>query len=304
MINGMNVKEALAAGVVIAASLTAIGLLFASSALPGDSLQAKRPHETSMPYLPESMDFCGEVVPLDRQDVRESFEREIIANTFLHSSTILNIKRSGRYFPQIEEILSEQGLPDDLKYLCVAESNLIPTIGSPAGARGLWQFMEGTAKDYGLVVNDEIDERMNVQKSTRAACKMLRDNYLKLGSWSLTAASYNGGLARVRRRMDEQYQHNYYDILWTEETARYVFRILAYKAIMQSPAKYGFDINDCDKYAPIETRTVNLPTPQADLARWAIDNGSTYKELRSLNPWIVKSSIRRSFDSLQVELHK
>ncbi len=286
--------------------LAALGIMLISSTTTSctESEAERRPHETSVPELPETADFCGEAVPLDRYDIRESFEREIIANTFLHSSTLLNIKKSGRYFPVIESILAEMGMPDDIKYLCVAESNLSPTIGSPAGARGMWQFMEATAKEYGLTVTNEIDERLSVEKSTRAACMLMRENYARLGSWTMAAAAYNGGLGRAKKKMEEQHQECYYDILWAEETSRYVFRILAYKTILSSPEKYGFDVSDDDKYAPIETRTETIVPPQEDLAQWAINHGSTYKELRTLNPWITKSSLKQTRDTLTVALRK
>lgn len=295
-------KVAAVACASIISTLAVASLLIASSACEPPGATDKRPHETSAPELPEKMNFCGEAVPLEREDIRESLDREIITNTFLHSATLLNIKRSGRYFPTIEKVLKEMGMPDDLKYVSIAESNLMPTIGSPAGARGMWQFMEGTAKEYGLRVTDEIDERMDVEKSTRAACQMMRDNYRKLGSWALAAAAYNGGAARTRRRMEEQHQTDYYDILWADETARYVFRILAYKAIMSDPAKYGFDVNEGELYRPYETHEEKLPTPQNDLAQWAIDHGTTYKALRTLNPWIIKPQLRETRDTLTVQL--
>ncbi|MGN0028539.1 MAG: lytic transglycosylase domain-containing protein [Marinilabiliaceae bacterium] len=298
----MRMKVAAVACASIISTLAVASLLIASSACVTPEATGKRPHETSAPELPEKMDFCGEAVPLDREDIRESLDREIITNTFLHSATLLNIKRSGRYFPTIERVLKEMGMPDDLKYVSIAESNLMPTIGSPAGARGMWQFMEGTAKEYGLRVTGEIDERMDVEKSTRAACQMMRDNYRKLGSWALAAAAYNGGAARARRRMEEQHQTDYYDILWADETARYVFRILAYKVIMSDPAKYGFDVSEEELYRPYETREEKLPTPQNDLAQWAIDHGTTYKALRTLNPWIIKSQLRETRDTLTVQL--
>lgn len=298
----MKNKSVKTASLSVIATFCVAGLLIASSTYPASSETGKRPHETNAPELPESMDFCGEEVPLERADVRESLDREIITNTFLHSATLLNIKRSGRYFPTIEKILREMGMPDDLKYVSIAESNLTPTIGSPAGARGMWQFMEATAKEYGLRVTNEIDERLDVEKSTRAACRMMRDNYAKLGSWSLAAAAYNGGAARARRRMEEQHQSSYYDILWAEETARYVFRILAYKAIMSDPGKYGFDVGEDELYAPFDTHEEKLPTPQNDLAQWAIDHGSTYKELRTLNPWIIKPQLRETRDTLVVQM--
>lgn len=298
----MKIKVAAVASASIVSTLAVACLLIASSECEAPATTDKRPHETSAPELPEKMDFCGEAVPLEREDVRESLDREIVTNTFLHSSTLLNIKRSGRYFPTIERVLKEMGMPDDLKYLGIAESNLMPTIGSPAGAKGMWQFMEGTAKEYGLRVTNEIDERMDVEKSTRAACRMMRDNYRKLGSWALAAAAYNGGAARAKRRMEEQHQTCYYDILWTDETARYVFRILAYKAIMSAPARYGFDVKEDELYRPYETREESLPTPQDDLAQWAIDHGTTYKALRTLNPWITKPQLRDTRDTLTVLL--
>lgn len=298
-----NTKTVLACLAIVAA-LTVGGLLLASSTSADPMAADKSPHDTSTPEIPDKIDFCGEAVPLDRQDVREAMEREMITCTFQHTSTLLNIKRSGRYFPLFERILKEMGMPDDLKYLAVAESNLMPTIGSPAGARGMWQFMEGTAKDYGLKVTKEIDERLNVEKSTRAACQMMRKNYEKFGNWALAAAAYNGGPAGAQRVTTTQHQNNYYDTYWVDETARYVFRILAFKTIMSNPAKYGFDVSDDELYEPYDTRELKLPTPQADLAQWAIDNGSTYKALRTLNPWILKYQITTSGDTLTVLLPK
>ncbi len=300
---GNKIKIATAAATALA--VAAIVLL--GSAVPTDSaankeLTGKRPHDTSVPDIPTSIDFCGEEVPLNRVDVYESLDREIVSNTFLHSSTLLNIKRSGRYFPMIEGVLRDMGMPDDLKYLCVAESNLTPTINSPAGAVGLWQFMEGTAKEYGLTVTKEIDERYDPEKSTRAACKMMRTNKEKLGSWTMAAAAYNGGAGRVSRKMDAEHVTSYYDIQWAEETARYVYRILAYKTILTDPDKYGFTISEEDKYAPYDTHLETLTCPQEDLAQWAIDHGSTYKELRMLNPWIIKPYLRETKGVLQVKL--
>ncbi len=300
---GKNIKIATAA--TLAFALVAVVLF--GSAVPsetpsGNGTTDKRPHDTSAPAVPTKIDFCGEDVPLGRVDVYESLDREIVTNTFLHSSTLLNIKRTGRYFPMIEGILKDMGLPDDLKYLCIAESNLTPTISSPAGAVGLWQFMEGTAKEYGLTVTNEIDERYDPEKSTRAACKMMRANKEKLGSWTLAAAAYNGGAARVSRKIEREHVASYYDIQWAEETARYVFRILAYKTIISDPDKYGFAISEDDKYAPYDTRIETLTCPQEDLAQWAIDHGSTYKELRMLNPWIIKPYLRETKGVLQVKL--
>ncbi len=292
---------------VSALALTAIVFLLCTATRPSaasSSASIRRPHETSLPYVPDRANFCGEEAPLERQDIFECMDREIISNTFLHSNTLLVIKRSGRIFPQIEPILAEYGIPADMKYLCVAESNLQPTAKSPVGAAGLWQFMEVTAKEYGLRVNDEMDERLDVVKSTRAACRMLRANYQKLGSWTLVAASYNGGLTRVRKNIEQQRQADYYDIHWAEETRRYVFRIMALKAIMTSPSDYGFDIGPDDMYRPYDTREVQLPTPIADLPQWAKDNGTTYRALRLLNPWLLRPQLKNAQDTLTVLLPK
>lgn len=274
-----------------------------SSSPDGGDAPSRRPHETALPRVPAEASFCGERVPLERPDIWELFDREIIANTFLHSATLLNIKRSGRFFPIIEPILRAEGVPDDLKYLCVAESNLNPTAKSPAGAAGLWQFLEGTARECGLKVGDEIDERLDVAKSTRAACRMLKANLRVLGSWTMVAASYNGGLGRVRKNAEQQKQQSYYDIHWAEETRRYVFRILAIKEILSRPADFGFDVTDEDKYRPYQTRVVTARGPIADLPQWAIDNHSTYRTVRLLNPWILKPKISRP-DSLAIELFR
>lgn len=288
--------------VAFAALLAATALMFICSSPPADttSQRERRPHETGVPDVPKSAAFCGEDVPLGRQYVYESLDREVIVNTFLHSNTLLILKRSGRIFPQIEPILEEMGVPEDMKYLCVAESNLVPTAKSPAGAAGLWQFMEGSARENGLRVTDDIDERLDVEKSTRAACRMLLSNYRVLGSWTLVAASYNGGLGRVRKVMAQQMQDSYYDLHWAEETRRYVFRIVALKTIMQNPSAYGFDVDGDDLYPPYEIETVTASTPIENLAQWAKDHGTSFRMLKELNPWIVKSQIRAYRDSLRI----
>lgn len=282
---------------------TAVGGAGVSAAVGGapDDGQRRRPHETVLPEVPAEASFCGERVPLERLDVYECFDREIISNTFLHSATLLNIKRSGRFFPIIEPILKECGVPDDMKYLCVAESNLNPTAKSPAGAAGPWQFLEGTAKEFGLKVNEELDERNDVAKSTRAACKFLKASYRALGTWTMVAASYNGGLGRVRKNMEQQQQQSYYDVHWAEETRRYVFRILAIKEILSRPADFGFDVGEGDKYRPYKTEKVSVRGPIADVPQWAIDHGTTYRLVRMLNPWILKPKITRP-DSLVIEV--
>lgn len=277
---------------------SAIGLVAVASALllvcstnPHEPNPAVAAQSVTVPSVPERADFCGEELPLDNMEVYECLDREIITNTFLHSNTIQIIKRTGRYFPLIERILKENGLPDDLKYLCVAESNLIPTAKSPAGAAGLWQFMAPTAKEYGLAVNDDVDERLDVVKSTNAACKFLKSLYRSLGSWSLVAAAYNGGLARVKRNVEAQAQDSYFDIHWAEETKRYLFRIVALKHIISSPETYGFDFSQCGLYKPYEVETVTVRKPIPDLALWAKEHGTTYRMVRLLNPKLLRNRI-------------
>lgn len=276
--------------------------LFINSTEPAPSnspAPQSTPHVTNLPPMPKSLSFCGEKVPLDRSDVWEALDREILTNTFWHTNTQLVIKRSGRFFPIIEPILKEEGIPEDFKYLCVAESNLIPTAKSPAGAVGLWQILEGTGRELNLEVNKDIDERYNIVKSTHAACQYLKKAYSSLGSWTLVAAAYNGGQGRVMRNMANQKQNSFYDILWAEETARYPFRIMALKLIMENPSDYGFNIGKNDLYKPYDTYTVAVDTTINDLAQFAIDNNTTYKMLKVLNPWmrqnIMPNKSRRNY---------
>ncbi len=249
------------------------------------------PHETHVPKLPEKIDFCGEEVPLDRVDIYESLDREMIVNTFAHTNTTLILKRMTRYFPLIEKILKEEGVPDDFKYLSVAESNLYEIARSPVDAIGFWQFLKTTGKEYGLEINEEIDERYNVEKSTRAACKYFRKAYEEFGSWTMVAASYNGGMRGVKNMITLQKQNNYYDMIWVEETARYVFRIISFKEILSHPSKYGFNIDEENRYKPLEVRTIEMDSTIVDIAQWAIDNGTTYKRVKELNRWIRQNRI-------------
>lgn len=235
--------------------------------------------------LPNELTFCGEPVPLHRLDVRERLDRELLVNTYWQSNTLLAHKRAARWFPLIEKILKEQGVPDDMKYIAVIESGLTNVI-SPAGATGYWQFMKETAIGYGLVVNTEVDERYHVEKSTRAACKYLKASYAKYGNWALAAASYNVGQGGVDKQLDRQKRDNYFDLLLNEETARYVYRILAMKEILRDPERYGFHIRKKDLYAPYSTRTLELSSPVANLADFALAQGTDYKTLKLLNPWL------------------
>jgi hypothetical protein len=235
--------------------------------------------------LPNQIDFAGESTPLNLVDVRERLDREMLINTNLHSTTTLILKRANRVFPVIEPILKKYGVPDDFKYLAVIESGLVNVV-SPAGARGVWQFMPETAKEKGMEVNDLVDERYHLEKSTEAACRYLLEAKNKFGSWTLAAAAYNGGMGGINKQMESQQVGNYYDLLLTEETSRYVFRILALKEIMKNPVIYGFDIPKEQLYFPIEIKKIQVDTTIINLASFAKDIGINYKILKLHNPWL------------------
>ena len=244
-------------------------------------------------YYPSVMDFAGEKTPLHLADVKERFDRELIVNANLHGSMIIITKRANREFPIIEPILKKYGVPDDFKYLAVAESALVNATSS-AGAKGFWQFMPATAKEYGMEVTDEVDERYHLIKSTEAACKYLVNAKEKMGSWTLAAASYNGGLAGVNRQITSQGETNYYDLLLTEETYRYVFRILALKEIMQNPVMYGFTYTKDEMYNTIPTKKVEVDSSITDLAAFAKEQGINYKILKIHNPWLRDKKLTNS----------
>lgn len=245
-----------------------------------------------IPRLPAALDFAGERVPLDNYDTRESLLRELLANTYLHSRTMLTLLATQRYFAVIEPILKENGVPEDFKYLCMAESGLDPNISSPAGAAGLWQLMSTYARSAGLYIGDGVDERYDLEKSTRAACKYLLEAKAKFGSWTLAAASYNAGMAGVSKRLEKQGVDSYYDLFLPAETMRYMFRILAFKVITPDPLAYGYRIAPGDYFRPLPEYTqVNVSGPNIDWAAEARKQGTTYKMLRELNHWI------RDYDS-------
>ncbi|MDO8549846.1 MAG: lytic transglycosylase domain-containing protein, partial [Ignavibacteria bacterium] len=217
--------------------------------------------------------------------VFERIDRELVVNTYYHSATILSIKRSRRWFPVIEPILEKNGIPDDFKYLMVAESGISNAI-SPAGATGFWQFIEGSALKYGLEVNEEVDERYHVEKSTEAACRYLREAYILFGSWTVAAASYNMGIPGVTKQLEKQKTKNYYNLVLSEETSRYIARIIALKEIMNSPEKYGFDIKADDLYNELPYEEVAVTGSIANLADWSAERGINYKILKLYNPWL------------------
>lgn len=235
--------------------------------------------------IPSKIDFCGEEAPLNIPDVRERFDRELVVNQNLHGSTILIIKRANRFFPIIEPILAKNNVPDDFKYLAVIESSLTNAT-SPSGAKGFWQFMPLTAKEKGLEVTDMVDERYHLEKATQMACEYLIKAKEKFGSWTMAAASYNGGMNGLQKAVDQQMETNYYDLLLTDETFRYVFRILALKEIMQNKHVYGFNLSAEELYQPLPTRKIEVDSSITDLAKFAKSQGVNYKELKLSNPWL------------------
>lgn len=235
--------------------------------------------------LPESLTFANAKVPLRDPEVYERFDRELHSNTYFHSNTILYFKRANRWFPVIEPILAAKGVPDDFKYLALVESGL-QNVVSPVGAAGYWQFMERTAREYGLEVNDQVDERYHMEKATEAACKYLLDAYEKYDDWALVAASYNVGMSRIDHEMERQKTDNYFDLLLNAETSRYLFRILAVKQIFAEPESYGFHIRKKDLYAPLEYEPMPVDSSITDLAEFSADQQISYKTLKRFNPWL------------------
>lgn len=240
-----------------------------------------------LPALPETLDFAGERVPLEYFDVREALQRELLVTSYMHSGTFRTLLNMKRYFRVIEPILAKNGIPDDFKYLCMAESALNPETVSPAGAAGLWQFMPKTGREYGLAVGPQVDERYDIERSTEAACSYLRDAYEKFGSWTLAAAAYNAGNAGVSRRMNIQGTESYYDTFLPQETMRYLYRILSLKTISGDPERYGYRLSEDDYYAPLDDyRTVEVGGAPIKWAEVAARYGTNYKMLRLLNPWM------------------
>lgn len=250
------------------------------------------PQQIRAVHLFKDFNFAGERVPLENQDVRERLERELTVNSYYHSSTILNIKRSHRFFPTIEKILKEQNIPEDFKYVAVAESNL-DNVGSPAGAKGFWQLMPAVARSYGLVINNEIDERYNLEKATIAATKLIQNYRDKFGSWTNAAGAYNIGEGNFRRESNLQKEEDYYNMNFGTETNRYLFRVLAIKEILSTPDRFGFNIEVAERYAPWsdELKTVTVTSSIPSLADFAHEHGMSYRQLKVYNPWLLTNHL-------------
>jgi Soluble lytic murein transglycosylase and related regulatory proteins (some contain LysM/invasin domains) len=280
----------LVSGLVMGVSAT---LLLSHQAV-GDDEQPRSavPSVVTSPQVPTSVDFAGQTIDLSRADLHERMDREILAFTYSHQLTMLMLKRANRIFPIVEPLLKECGVPDDLKYLMVIESNLDPGIVSRAGAAGLWQFMPATGREYGLEVNDNIDERYHIEKATRAACSYLKKQYRQFGDWMTVAASYNGGPGGVKSKQAAQGVESAMDMYLVEETSRYMFRILTAKLVFSDPRRYGFVLRSEDLYPYIPPKdTVTVTTPIADLAAFARQHGVSFAQLKADNLWLRENSL-------------
>jgi len=243
------------------------------------------------PSTPVDISFCDEIMPIKQKNLKERLDREILINTYWHSQTILFIKKANKYFSVIEPILKRKGLPNDLKYLALAESGLSNII-SPSGATGFWQIMKATGKERGLEINSEVDERYHLEKSTNAASNYLLEAYERFNSWTLAAASYNMGMSGLEKQMEQQKVNNYYDLLLNTETARYIFRIAAIKEILENQKKYGFYLKEHDLYKPEKYIEVKLDSSVSNLANYSLELEINYKDLKELNPWLRKPYLK------------
>ncbi|OIP05146.1 MAG: hypothetical protein AUJ97_01535 [Bacteroidetes bacterium CG2_30_32_10] len=277
--------------------LFAVIKLFIFSKVKNDGIGDKEYHEAYSKYykifaieLPKELNLFGEPVPIQRYDVRESFDREILINTYWQSQTLMFFKRANRWFPSIEKILRKYNLPDDLKYISIIESGFM-NVKSPAGAAGFWQFMKPTAKSYGLEINDEVDERYNLEKSTEAACTYFKDTYKIYKNWTLVAASYNIGIGALNTELKNQQVTSYYDLFLNEETARYVFRIMAIKTLLNNPKSYGFYFRNKDLYPIIPTYSVIVDSSITDLVSFSKYYNLNYKLIKDFNPWLISNTL-------------
>lgn len=285
----------------LAGILSVAGLLFTAAIFFNNNLIAAidgnqgklfpQEYKIISPKIPGSISIFGEGVPLDNFEVYERVDREVLVNTYWHSATILAIKRAARWFPVIEPILKQNNIPDDFKYLAVVESNL-ENVVSPAGATGYWQFIKSAAKQYGLEVTDEVDERYDVVKSTVAACKYLNTAYQMFGNWTMAASSYNAGISGIDKWSGLQKTTNYWNLVLGSETSRYVSRIIAMKLIMENPSAYGYDLKQEDLYEPLKFKEVELNTSVSNFAEYASTLGVNYKILKLYNPWLRDTSLK------------
>ncbi len=271
----------------------AILLMSIGATLPAQTPENHSPVMTRVnsPAIPAEVEFAGTTYNLDRIDMYERLDRELTSMAYTHGNTLLMLKRANRIFPEIAPILKQQGLPDDLIYLCVIESSLNPRAYSPAKAAGLWQFIPSTAQAYGLEVNKYVDERYNTPLATKAACRMLKKLYRQYGNWQSAACAYNAGPTKISNEYEAQNADDALDLYLVEETQRYMFRILAAKLIFSDPKAYGFNLSAEQLYTPMQYNTVEVNTPIESWADWADEHGISYQQLREANQWIRNKSL-------------
>lgn len=277
--------------IILATALAWISISCSSAPSATEEAPARQQQQTAdgvyaVPQVPEAVQLCGQTISLDRADMWERYDRELSSVAFGHGSTTLMIKRANKYFPVMAPILEANGVPIDLLYLACAESTLNPRAYSSAKAAGFWQFLASTGQQYGLEVNDEVDERYHTEKATAAACKYLKQAYRKYGDWPTAMASYNAGQGRISSELGSQDVDSSFDLYLVEETTRYVFRIMAIKAVMEHPSDYGFVLTADQLYQPVACDEVEVSGPVADWPAWAKAHGITYAQLREANPWI------------------
>ncbi len=301
--------RSISAFVIIAAAFLALTLFSSSTdeytAGQTDKLDgtAILPQRIKSIPIDKTFSFAGEEVPIGNFDVYERLDRELLRNAYYHSSTIMSLKLSKRFFPVIEKILAENDVPEDFKYLAIAESDLSNAV-SPAGAKGFWQFLNGTGKEYGLESNKEVEERYHLEKATQAACDYLKMLHKKFGNWTMAAAAYNMGQTGLAREKNVQRMDNYFDLNLNQETSRYIFRILAIKEIISNPSEYGFLIEENEKYALLDNfKIIEINNAVANWGDFAIEHGTTYRMLKVYNPWLVSSSLtNKSKKTYQIKI--
>ncbi len=289
-----------AASAVAAVALTLGAVSLISSAPSGKSEVFSR---AVNPSTPSHVTVCGQKVDLDRADMWERFDRELTSMVYTHRNTLHTIKRPNRYFPVMAPILKKHGVPQDMLYLACIESYLNPSARSGAGAAGIWQFMPATAKQYGLEVNDYVDERYNLEKATDEACRLLKSSLRRYGRWEDVMSAYNGGDGRITKELESQMAQSAFDLHLAEETSRYPFRVMAMKTIMEQPRAFGFTLTADQLYQPIAYKEVTVSGPVDDWQLWAKQHGTTYAQVRRDNPWIrAKSLPNKSGKTYRVKL--
>lgn len=289
-INRLNLSLSIVLALAIGATLP---FLIGSTHLSEQhSVKSEVPYCVTSPTVPEQATFDGQTIDLRRYDRRERMDRELMAFTYMHSSTMLMLKRANRYFPLIEPILKANGIPDDFKYLMVIESSLNPIARSPAGAAGLWQIMPATGRELGLEVNDNVDERYHIEKATKAACKYFKQAYAKYNDWMAVSAAYNAGQGRISSQLDKQLADHAMDLWLVEETSRYMFRLLAVKEVFKSPQRFGFLLKQEHLYPPIPCTEKTVSSGIDSLSDYAQKQGITYAQLRDANPWLREQSLK------------